>query len=1635
MENLLSSSNWINKFGIMILDEHTKKIVNQDIKNNYWVPNAMAISCFDCESKFSTFTVRQHHCRICGNIFCDNCSKKQLQMMNNNKIIKFRVCNNCFNICQNFSEYIKKKFINDEIKETYFYQNYEKLKKNHLKFLRIENEEKEYKIMESINNGYELILRNLIKSILEEYFSKSIVNKWENILFLLIKEVIDNLRTNSLYLKDSLNINEYVKIKLIPYKDNSLCKVISGFTMKNYIFSNNVKTSYVDPKILLINLENDFLKRKLDNNINSSQRSNSYIKILEKKIQILNPDIILVSNNYPKMIINNFLNNPLINDKCFIFDTKKKSFDNIARCTQNIVYPSFDLIGKDNILGKCKNFYLKDIKYKFNFQEIESLKITEKEENFKNRPYLIIFEGNTPLLFNTIILSGNDKLFLKKIKNLLKNILLPTARDLFLQKYLVYQFNMKIENINIENDNNFEVYSIFEENKKYRPKDLIEAPETRKDLDFKISTKMSNNNILKNLKMRQTYEIVNRLLSKERRSEKKSYKTSVNNIKNNFENYTNFFCKGFDLSITCKKCEFINYSLIKISKTNIKKNINQLIEENSLDISDDDVNFSQVMRKSVQISSKSKIEKNVHKNIGKYCKYPSKIFLSFFCDNKSYDKPLGRFIFDLCKESETNCKVCGIQLSKHVHYLYKSNGRIQIKLLSEKENNLDKIVNYLKKNDSFIINNKIPNEDNFFEIYTYGYCKICQDITTPLFRLSNEVLNYSTSKFFRFLLENINVENNFRDYSYNINNLSNHNKCTHFINKDVSRIFVTKYGSWLFEYNNISKYFFSPLNINNKIGNINVKGENIGNSNNLIEQYMNEAHNNSKEILDMLNNLFKKQISGLDILLNDEKLYLFKTSINLLINIIIIELKLIEEFKLNIIQVYLNKDYIISSNLNLLNYIAIIKNIYLKIIKIKTISNIVDKYIIEINTISDILNQKIPFSYEENLKLLEGKNEDIPIELQLFDIKVDKNPKININFENNPIYLKIISFLEYYDEKHSNYSCEYINHDLSCLLAIALSSDDYINFLKKENNNIQFSDIIVKREPNELNYEYIKNYLYSKKNDVIYLNMHKRKEKKYFEEGEIKEKLQHNKQKFENALIFNLSKNTFFDKNNKNINKEEEIIKFLESELISDNKEDFNYTLINDFSNLFFNSNNNNNYFKNSLKTNKDENEKDGHNKNMLNNIRELNDINKEINNIKKKISEFNSLFIEHQRELNSIIKSLLKPKIIKKNSFKRKSSQSTKDIKAEFGFNKKRKSSTSSKKLFDDEYEPKSFDIQNNYLLNMLNENDNYQVNNNVIPSFPFIPEFLKIFELKKQKYYEEKIMEKKYPEFLIKIYFPRQFEALRTTFCATNEEFIESIRKSLEWKITGGKSNANFWKTYDSKYVIKNISEMEFNMFIDSALNYFKHISKYLFHQKTSALGKILGAYNIKIKIQGEKEKNYYLVLMENIYYGMLSNINNFTFNCSESNIMVYDLKGSKINRYIQPKMKVQGKVLLDTNFLEDFNGEPLFFDFNVFQSLKEALNNDSFFLKDEGIIDYSLLIIFENDNNKNKNEIKENNSFKIIKLGIVDYLRKYTWDKQIESYSKKFINGFSNPTIINPESYRKRFMDKIQRYFVGI
>jgi len=54
----------------------------------------------------------------------------------------------------------------------------------------------------------------------------------------------------------------------------------------------------------------------------------------------------------------------------------------------------------------------------------------------------------------------------------------------------------------------------------------------------------------------------------------------------------------------------------------------------------------------------------------------------------------------------------------------------------------------------------------------------------------------------------------------------------------------------------------------------------------------------------------------------------------------------------------------------------------------------------------------------------------------------------------------------------------------------------------------------------------------------------------------------------------------------------------------------------------------------------------------------------------------------------------------------------------------------------------------------------------------------------------------------------------------------------------------------------------------------------------------------------------------------------------------------------------------------------------------------------------------------------------------IGIVDYIRTYTWDKKLESWAKEsaFLGGGGKgePTIVGPKQYRQRFISAMERYF---
>lgn len=70
----------------------------------------------------------------------------------------------------------------------------------------------------------------------------------------------------------------------------------------------------------------------------------------------------------------------------------------------------------------------------------------------------------------------------------------------------------------------------------------------------------------------------------------------------------------------------------------------------------------------------------------------------------------------------------------------------------------------------------------------------------------------------------------------------------------------------------------------------------------------------------------------------------------------------------------------------------------------------------------------------------------------------------------------------------------------------------------------------------------------------------------------------------------------------------------------------------------------------------------------------------------------------------------------------------------------------------------------------------------------------------------------------------------------------------------------------------------------------------------------------------------------------------------------------------------------------------------------------------------MDYSLLVGLDNDEN-------------FLIVGIIDYIRKFTIDKRIESYLKQVVDQSKLPTIVSPNVYKTRFIEAMDRYFLAV
>lgn len=269
---------------------------------------------------------------------------------------------------------------------------------------------------------------------------------------------------------------------------------------------------------------------------------------------------------------------------------------------------------------------------------------------------------------------------------------------------------------------------------------------------------------------------------------------------------------------------------------------------------------------------------------------------------------------------------------------------------------------------------------------------------------------------------------------------------------------------------------------------------------------------------------------------------------------------------------------------------------------------------------------------------------------------------------------------------------------------------------------------------------------------------------------------------------------------------------------------------------------------------------------------------------------------------------------------------------------------------------------------------------------------------------------------------YYGPQFAELRRRCIQGGESaFITSLCRCRKWASRGGKSNAYFAKTRDDRFIIKGLTKVERQSFLEFGPSYFEHLACSSLSGRSSALAKIVGVYSITLKSAAgggsgaAKDGAIDILVMENIFYDRQIS-------------RIYDLKGSERSRFnaeAAANPQDAKEVHLDDNLRRSNQAAPLLVDAASLRDMKLSLWADTAFLASLGVMDYSLLLGVDKERNE-------------LVVAVIDFVRQYTWDKQLETWVKSsgILGGNGKePTIISPKQYMRRFRAAMTSYFTVV
>jgi hypothetical protein len=238
---------------LISLDENNKAEEieeKKDLDKKLWIPDEDCQNCYNCGYKFVSIFGRKHHCRVCGNIFCKNCLETFYEITIYNEKQQLKLCEYCLKNKKKLNKILKDDLVeyNDEkgnkifkTKEWDYVKNKKKNENNIDKFCGFNKTESNLlkEFHSNLDKNYQMLLKKMVNKILTEKSNKikfpNLISEWENTIYDITNQVINNLSPSFTILNDNIDINNYLKIKTIEFKNQSKCEVIDGYAMRKNI--------------------------------------------------------------------------------------------------------------------------------------------------------------------------------------------------------------------------------------------------------------------------------------------------------------------------------------------------------------------------------------------------------------------------------------------------------------------------------------------------------------------------------------------------------------------------------------------------------------------------------------------------------------------------------------------------------------------------------------------------------------------------------------------------------------------------------------------------------------------------------------------------------------------------------------------------------------------------------------------------------------------------------------------------------------------------------------------------------------------------------------------------------------------------------------------------------------------------------------------------------------------------------------------------------------------------------------------------------------------------------------------------------------------------------------------------------